>query len=218
MANALRVSPSLANGACTGKVGAKLGGMENLQQLRGAIRAFVLSRVKDPALADDVTQETLLRLTQRFHTLRDAERLEAWVFQIARNAVADHFRAAKEREPFDEETHAPKSEPDADAPLAVEDERLRMAIAAYIGSAVENLPEPYRGALQITEFEGLTQVELAARIGLSVSAAKSRVQRARAMLREEMERCCRWETDRYGSVLDLRPRSTDCCDRPREDD
>ena len=191
--------------------------MKNLQQLRGGIRAFVLSRVKDPALADDITQEALLRLTQRLHTLRDAERLEAWVFQIARNAVADHFRAAKESEPFDEETHVSKSVPDTHAPLAVEDEKLRQAVAAYIRSVVENLPDPYRGALQVAEFEGLSQVELAERIGLSVSAAKSRVQRARAMLREEMERCCRWETDRYGSVLDLRPKSADCCDRPRAD-
>ena len=189
--------------------------MENLQHLRGAIRAFVLSRVKDPPVAEDITQETLVRLTQRFHTLRDADRLEAWVFQIARNAVADHFRAAKASEPFDEETHAPASEPDAHEPLAVEDEKLRRAVATYVRSVVENLPEPYRGALLLTEFEGTSQVDLAQRIGLSVSAAKSRVQRARAMLREEMERCCRWETDGYGAVLDLRPKSADCCDRPR---
>ena len=191
--------------------------MENLHQLRGAIRAFVLSRVKDPAVADDITQETLLRLTQRLHTLRKAERLEAWVFQIARNAVADHFRGAKESEPFDEETHGSELEQEAHEPVAVEDERLRQAVRDYVGSVVANLPEPYRGALQLTEFGGLSQVELARKIGLSVSAAKSRVQRARTMLREEMERCCRWETDGYGAVLDVRPKSADCCDRPRAD-
>ena len=191
--------------------------MENLHQLRGAIRAFVLSRVKDPPLADDITQETLLRLTQRLPTLRDAERFDAWVFQIARNAVADHFRAAKESEPFDEETHAQKSEPGAHEPLANEDERLRRAVAGYVRSVVENLPQPYREALQLTEFEKLSQVDLASKIGLSVSAAKSRVQRARTLLREEMQRCCRWETDGYGTVLDLRPKSADCCDRPCDD-
>lgn len=191
--------------------------MENLHQLRGAIRAFVLSRVKDPAIADDITQETLLRLTQRLHTLRDAERLEAWVFQIARNAVADHFRATKESAPFDEETHTSELQPEAHEALALEDERLRRAVAAYVGLLVENLPEPYRRALQLTEFEGMSQVELAGKIGLSVSAAKSRVQRARTMLRDEMERCCRWETDGYGAVLDVRPKSADCCDRPRAD-
>lgn len=191
--------------------------MENLHQLRGAIRAFVLSRVRNPATADDITQESLLRLTQRLHTLRDSERLEAWVFQIARNAVADHFRAAKESEPIDEEMHTSELESATHEPLAAEDERLRRAVAAYVASLVEKLPEPYRGALQLTEFQGVSQVELAERIGLSVSAAKSRVQRARAMLREEMERCCRWETDGHGTVVDVRPKSAECCDRPRAD-
>ena len=189
--------------------------MEKLHQLRGAIRAFVLSRVKEPAKADDITQETLLRLTQRLHTLRDSERLEAWVFQIARNAVTDHFRATKESEPFDEENHMSALESEKHRPLALEDERLRQAVAAYVRSVVENLPDPYRGALQLTEFEGVSQIDLAGKIGLSVSAAKSRVQRARTMLRAEMERCCRWETDAYGAVLDVRPKSAACCDRPR---
>lgn len=192
-------------------------GMPNLHQLRGAIRAFVLSRVKDPTVADDITQETLLRLTQRLHTLRDSERFEGWVFQIARNAVADHFRATKESRPFDEAMHTSQLEPEAHEPLAQEDERLRRAVATYVTSIVAKLPEPYRGALQLTEFEGMSQVELAGKIGLSVSAAKSRVQRARGMLREEMERCCRWEIDGYGAVLDVRPKSADCCDRPRAD-
>ena len=189
--------------------------MEKLHQLRAAIRAFVLSRVKEPATADDITQEALLRLTQRLHTLRDSERLEAWVFQIARNAVTDHFRATKESEPFDEENHMSALESEKHRPLALEDERLRQAVAAYVRSVVENLPDPYRSALQLTEFEGISQIDLAGKIGLSVSAAKSRVQRARTMLRAEMERCCRWETDAYGAVLDVRPKSADCCDRPR---
>ena len=191
--------------------------MENLHQLRGAIRAFALSRVRNPAIADDITQETLLRLTQRLHTLRNPERLEAWVFQIARNAVADHFRAAKESEPIDEEMYTSELESATHEPLAAEDERLRRAVATHVASLVEKLPEPYRGALQLTEFKGVSQVELAERIGLSVSAAKSRVQRARAMLREEMERCCRWETDGHGQVVDVRPKSAECCDRPRAD-
>ena len=137
------------------------------------------------------------------------------MFQIARNAMTDHFRAAKTSELFDEETHAPAPESDVHEPLALEDDKLRRAVATYVRAAVENLPEPYRSALLLTEFEGASQVDLARRIGLSVSAAKSRVQRARAILREEMERCCRWETDGYGTVVDLRPKSADCCDRPR---
>lgn len=185
-----------------------------LTHLRAAIRAFVQSRVKDAALAEDITQETLVRLHRKFGTLRAGEKLEAWVFQIARNAVADHFRAARPTEAFDEQAHAPTPDPAAHEPLAAEEEVLRQDLTAYVRSVVERLPAKYRDALRLTEFDGVPQVELARRLGLSVSAAKSRVQRARAMVREEMERCCRWETDRYGTVVDVQPRRTDCCDNP----
>lgn len=183
-----------------------------LSHLRGAIRAFVLSRVKDAALADDITQETLVRLHRKFDTLRAGEKLEAWVFQIARNALADHFRAAKPTETFDELAHAAPADTHTHEPLAAEEEALRGELVAYVRSVIETLPAMYRDALRLTEFEGLSQVELARRLGLSVSAAKSRVQRARAMVRAEMERCCRWETDRYGSVLDVQPKRNNCCD------
>lgn len=185
-----------------------------LAQLRTAIRAFVLARVKDAALAEDITQETLVRLHRKFDTLRAGEKLEAWVFQIARHAVADHFRAAKPTEPFDEHAHAPPPVTHTHEPLAAEEEILRRELATYVRSVVERLPEKYREALRLTEFEGVSQVELARRLGLSVSAAKSRVQRARVMVRDEMERCCRWETDRYGAVVDVQPKQSNCCDDP----
>lgn len=185
-----------------------------LAQLRAAIRAFVQSRVRNAALAEDITQEALVRLHRKFDTLRAGDKLEAWVFQIARRAVADHFRAARPTEAFDEQTHAPAPDPATHEPLAAEEEILRREMAAYVRSVIERLPEKYHQALRLTEFEGVPQVELARRLGLSVSAAKSRVQRARAMVRDEMERCCRWETDRYGTVVDVQPKQSDCCDDP----
>lgn len=57
-----------------------------LTHLRTAIRNFVQSRVKDAALAEDIAQETLVRLHRKFDTLRAGDKLEAWVFQITRNA------------------------------------------------------------------------------------------------------------------------------------
>src|SRR5688500_6062278 len=151
--------------------------MDDLHQVRGAIRAFLLGRVKEPALAEDLTQETLLRLTQRLHTLRNPSRLEAWVFQIARNVMADYFRSKEETEPFDETKHASAPEYPASEHRTDDEEALGAAVTAYVQTAVNGLPEPYRGALLAVEFEGVPQIELATRIGLSVSAAKSRVQR-----------------------------------------
>ena len=177
-----------------------------LTGLRAALLGFLLSRVRDAALADDLVQETLLRLSRHADALRETDRLEAWVFRIARNVVADHFRTVRPTVRFDEAIHAGGGDP----PEPQDEALLQGHLAHYVRSVVEGLPAIYREALLLAEFEGVPQVELARRLGLSVSAAKSRVQRARRMVREEMEGCCRWEFDRYGTALDAKPRNCAC--------
>jgi RNA polymerase sigma-70 factor, ECF subfamily len=72
------------------------------------------------------------------------------------------------------------------------------------------LPDPYRDAIVLTEFDGLSQKELAGRLGISVSGAKSRVQRGRALLKRQLLDCCQFEFDR-GSVIDCNPRQNSTC-------
>lgn len=181
-----------------------------MPRLRQTLRAFIRSRVRDSSLADDLAQETLLRVETRLQALRTQNRLDAWAFQIARNTISDHFRSSRETEEFDESAHA--SLLDApDTTLSAEDEALGAELREYVRSVIDRLPPAYREAVRLIELEGMSQVDLAARLGLSVSAAKSRVQRGRAMLRREMERCCHWETDRYGKVLAVEPRGECAC-------
>lgn len=181
-----------------------------MPRLRQTLRSFIGSKVRDSALADDLTQETLFRVETRLQTLRSRDRLDAWVFQIARNTIADHFRKTRATEEFDEAAHGPLLRV-ADNSPTTEDAALSAELRAYVRSVVDRLPPPYGEAIRLIEFEGLPQVELARRLGLSVSAAKSRVQRGRAMLRKEMERCCHWETDHYGTVLGVEPRGECTC-------
>jgi len=68
-----------------------------------------------------------------------------------------------------------------------------------------SLPEPYRKALVLTELEGLTQQELADKVGISLSGAKSWVQRGRQQLKEMLTECCAFEFDRRGGVIDCTP-------------
>lgn len=180
-----------------------------LEKLRSSIRGFVGNRLRDHSAADDVTQEVLLKISRSAASLVRRERLESWAFQIARNSVADYFRTAKPTEEFREEFHAGKTGgPDSD-PLSSRDEAaMRDGIAAYIRSVIGTLPPIYREALLLTEYEGLSQAALSGRLGLSLPAAKSRLRRARIMVKKEMEHCCHWTTDRYGTVLDVRPKAS----------
>jgi RNA polymerase sigma-70 factor, ECF subfamily len=168
------------------------------------LRGFIRSRVRDHAAAEDILQEVFLKIHQRLPALRSAEKAESWVYQIARNAVADYFRRAGTKNEAMEQQPEPASElPPAELP----------DLTPTIRRFVEQLPPDFRDALVATEWEGLTQADYAARRGLSLSGAKSRVQRARVELKKLLDDCCRFELDRRGNVLEAVPRRADSpCD------
>ena len=178
--------------------------METLQdiwsELGGRLRAFVARRVNDAHAADDITQDVLLKVQTQLDALPPEDKLPAWVFAVARNAVVDYYRARAVRD------HATINDVDAAAgPGEGDDAEPRRQLARCLARMVEQLPEPYREAMKLADLEGLTQQEVAARVGVSLSGAKSRVQRARQQLREMIEDCCRVERDARGGVVDMEP-------------
>ncbi len=90
----------------------------------------------------------------------------------------------------------------------------REALKASFRRMIHRLPGPYREAILLTEFEGLSQVEMARRLGISVSGAKSRVQRGRQQLKNMLLDCCHFEFDRRGRVFDCQARRNDCPQSP----
>jgi RNA polymerase sigma-70 factor (ECF subfamily) len=98
----------------------------------------------------------------------------------------------------------------AAADPAEDDEAASRELSTCLKPLINNLPAADQQALQMVEFEGLTQVEAAARLGLSVSGMKSRVQRARSHLRVALDDCCRIALDRRGGVIGFEGRRGDC--------
>src|SRR5689334_15951269 len=135
-------------------------------EVASQLRSFIRSRVRNHAAAEDILQEVFLRIHQKLPTVRDTERLEAWVWRITRNAIADHFRKSRSSEPLPADL-APASEQPGDGP------DLRPCVRRFLNE----LEPAYRNALVLTEWQGLTQTQMAKRLGLSSSGAKSRVQR-----------------------------------------
>lgn len=177
-------------------------------ELHRTIRAYVGRRVRNPADAEDVVQRVFLRLHRGLDTLRDDERLLAWIYAAARNAVTDHYRAAaRVREAAIGDASA-FDDVASDAP----DEATALAtLASCVPPLLAHLPAADQEALRLTEVDGLTQADAAARLGLSISGMKSRVQRARKRLKGVVEACCRVELDRRGGVVSYEPREGAAC-------
>ena len=89
----------------------------------------------------------------------------------------------------------------------MEENRFRQDLDACIQEMIANLPSTCRQALMLTTYEGLTQKELSAHLNISVSGAKSRVQRARKRLKAQLLSCCQLELDSFGKIIDYTPRA-----------
>jgi RNA polymerase sigma-70 factor (ECF subfamily) len=169
--------------------------------------SFIARRVSDRDSAEDILQEVMVRIHRHAGELERSSAVGAWVHQIARNAIADHYRKASGRRERPAGIDLDRRQPPVleDAPGD-----LRGELAACLRPLVERLPALQREALTLTELEGLTQATAAARLGLSTSGMKSRVQRGRAQLKKLLTACCEIELDRRGGVRSYRPLGGTC--------
>jgi len=156
------------------------------------VRAFIRRRVNDDATADDLMQDTLLRVYRSRAVLREGQRLEAWLFRIARRTVIDHYRR---RRPGGQLPESLTAEPPDE--LAA----FRGAVVAAMTAFLDELPDAYREPVRLAEIEGLPLAKIALRLDLSLTAVKSRVRRGRALLKRALQACCRFEFDRHGKVI-----------------
>lgn len=179
------------------------------KDFRSQVRRFLLHRVRDEALADDLLQETFIRIHRGLGSVRDPSRIMPWLSSVARNVVTDHYR--KQSHDNKELGPVPAGDPETAT-------NYNQELGHWLTGVVTTLPEKYRRAFELAEIEGRKQREVAEALGLSLSGAKSRIQRARAMLRKSLLDCCEVEFDRRGNAVDYRARGgcDDCSTVPAD--
>lgn len=139
--------------------------------LSAKLRSFLLQRVSDRQVAEDLLQETFLRIHKKLDDIEDEQRMTAWVFQIARNLVTDHYRS---------KAHAILATVTEDIEIPTrEEENLNEQVEVWLTTMIAQLPDSYRQAVEMYELEGMPQQQIADNLGISLSGAKSRVQRGR---------------------------------------
>jgi RNA polymerase sigma-70 factor, ECF subfamily len=164
------------------------------------LKTFVFRKVKDKALAEDIVHDVFLKVHAKASQLKDPAKISSWIYQITRHAVTDYFRAQSRV----------ISPVDLDWDSATQD--FNDCVAFCLNQLIKTLPEKYRQALELTELEQVSQLELAERLGISYSGAKSRVQRARQMLKERLHELYTIKTDTYGNVIVCEDKVPCTCD------
>ena len=167
-------------------------------KMHGPLCGFVCSRLSNPQDAEDILQDVFLRIYHSVDTVRDPQRLESWAYQVARNRIIDHYRGRRQWEDLPE-TLPVSEEPEQEAAAG---------LLPAVRKIVHSLPDTDRDALVLADFQGMTQHDLAAQFGVSLSGAKSRVQRARKKVKAALLNCFDLEFDAQGSLMNYSPH---CC-------
>ncbi len=171
------------------------------------LKHFILGRISDTSMADDILQDVFLKVHTHIDTFDGSDKIRNWLYRIARNTIIDYYRTRKNSEEISAALAAP--EPDAA-------EHARQEIGTCLVPMIEQLPDRYRQAVRLSEIEGLTQKEVARQQGISLSGAKSRVQRGREMVRNLLTECCHFEFDHQQKMIDYDGKGPGCvasCDQ-----
>lgn len=169
---------------------------------------FINSSLKDRSASQDVLQDVFLKIHTKRHTLKDEQKLVSWVWQITRNTILDHLRSRKLLAGNSDDI--PENIPGTNS-----EDTFNRLFAQSMFPFVQNLPKHYRDAIIRVDLEGMSQKQFALESGISYTATKSRVQRARLHLKALFLQCCAMPADKYGNILDMIPqKKCSCRERP----
>ena len=173
-----------------------------ISEYQSSLRAFLQSRLRNASDVDDVLQDALMKTFRNISSLKSSGKIKPWLFQIANNALMDHYRRVERDNSISAEN------------LWYDDEEnSQHAFEGCLDSFLSALPPESGDLLRKIEIEGVSQKDYAEEIGISYSTLKSRVQSSRKQLRGLFERCCSIAFAADGSVMDYsqKPGGCDTC-------
>lgn len=181
-------------------------------QFHQSLLAYVRSKIRCKEDAEDILQNVFIKIANHVNSVSEKEKLNSWVFTVARNAIIDHYRvrASKKSTPLDERA----------AEYLVEDAmpNSTKGLEHCLHSMIDLLPEEYKSIIIDSELNEVKQKDLAAKYSMPYPSMRSRVQRGRERLKQLLYNCCHIETDARGYILSAQVKQ-DCgspCDSCQE--
>ncbi|MCK8481566.1 sigma-70 family RNA polymerase sigma factor [Psychroserpens algicola] len=168
------------------------------KQYAEAIKYFILSKVKDASVADDLLQETFIKVHTKLETLKDDDKVKSWLFSIARYTVLDYFR---QRDLVYETS---------DEDFIFEDQKLEHTKADCLRGIIKSLPKKYRDPLFLSDIKGLKQAQVSKQLHLPLPTVKSQIQRGRKLIAQGFVDCCDFKVNDDGYLVGELKEKADC--------
>lgn len=166
--------------------------------LNDELYKFILGKIKNENISKDIHQEVFLKIQTKIHQLKHTAKLTSWVYQITRNAIIDHFRITRPKENLIDNLDIPETENQSFDYSKLSD---------CINQKIDMLSAQHNEAIMLTSFQNYSQKELAKHLKISYSGTKSRIQKARGILKERILDCPNVESDKTGKLLDFKNNS-----------
>lgn len=162
------------------------------------VKRFIISKVKNKTVADDILQDTFIKIHTKLHTLKDITKLKPWIFTIARNSILDYFKSTNKTVEIDNF----ESETEIEATIHTEKDCLR--------GILKNLPKKYRDPLFLSDIKGMKQVDVAKQLRQTLPTTKSQIQRARKLIAQGFMDCCGFVMNDKGNLVGEIKEKEDC--------
>ena len=148
--------------------------------------------------AEDLTQETFIKVNQGLANFKGASQLSTWIYRIATNTALDRMRSASFQrvvlasvsEDGDETKTADRRIRTEENKPLIEKRLIRDEMNKCVRGYIEKLPEDYRVVLVLSEYEEIKNNEIAKILGVTLDTVKIRLHRAKAKLKAELESHC----------------------------
>lgn len=163
--------------------------------LSDPLQRYLERMVGDSATADDLLQETLLKIARGLPEFEGRSSVKTWAFTIATRVATDYFRKPDTRAHIVDVDNAPElpgSDPDVEGRMVIDE------MNSCVREVIDSLPEDYRAALVLHDLQGLTAAATAEACGCSLATAKIRIHRARTRLRNALNAECEFYRDEDG--------------------
>jgi RNA polymerase sigma-70 factor (ECF subfamily) len=162
------------------------------------VRKFILVLVKDEWVAEDLIQETFIKVQQNLHQLREESKLSSWIFRIAYNLCQDHFRKTSK---FLKNERVLNEEKKILTEPIFQKEIEQHQMGKCVQDRMKLLPEPYYTVLALFDLMDLSHQEIADLLDISVDNVKVRLHRARKKFKTVLEEECRFEVDERNVLI-----------------
>lgn len=162
------------------------------------LASFILSKVKDKVIADDILQDSFIKIHTKLHTLRDLNKLKPWIFSITRNSINDYYKSTNQS------IDLPSIEQETE--LSFDEHTEKDCLRGILSG----LPKKYRDPIFLSDIKGMKQAEVSAQLQLPLPTVKSQIQRARKMIAQGFKDCCGFIENEKGHLVGEIQEKEDC--------